>query len=235
MKKYTANSLPTTILSTKIEKRVKSYLQEQNVLARVHIRIVATCKKKTVVKNEMRSEFVSIDFYPYQAKTLLAFVEINGNDVCFFAAYLQEYGSDCPPPNTRRIYISYIDSVNLFEPKQYRTMVYNEILLGYMEHARALGYTALHLWACPPQKGDDYVFYSHPPAQLIPSQARLEKWYKTVFARGKEAGIIENFRNLTEDDISTISDLPYFDGDFWTNVLEDIIKKLKKTTRSRQV
>lgn len=233
MKKYTANALPTTILSTKIENRVKNYLQQQNVSARVHIRIVATCKKKTLVKDEMRSVFSSTDFYPYQAKTLLAFVEINGNDVCFFAAYFHEYCSDCPPPNTRRIYISYIDSVNFFEPKQHRSMVYNEILMGYMEHARALGYTSLHLWACPPQKGDEYVFYSHPPDQKIPAQARLQKWYEAMFTRGKDAGIIESFRTLTEEDIETVSDLPYFDGNFWTTVLENIIKKLKKTTRRK--
>lgn len=227
IKKYTANALPETQLSSSIEKRVRSYLEAVNVCVRLHVRVVSASNQIAAVKPGMKEVFGCSD-YPYQAKTLLAFVEIGGNDVCFFAMYVQEYGSECPTPNTRRIYISFIDSINLFEPKQYRTSIYQEIILGYMDHVKKIGFSTLHLWACPPSKGDDYVFYSHPKNQKVPSQKRLEKWYEEVFNKGMSAGTIQKYKNISE---SEISDFPYFDGDFWPTVLEELINGLRKPKR----
>ena len=39
--------------------------------------------------------------FPYKAKAMFAFEEINGVDVCFFGMHVQEYGSNCMAPNTR--------------------------------------------------------------------------------------------------------------------------------------
>ena len=70
---------------------------------------------------------------------------------------LQEYGEDAAMPNKRTIYLSYLDSVKYFRPEveaanksSLRTYVYHELLLGYMQYAKALGINAMYIWSCPP-------------------------------------------------------------------------------------
>lgn len=80
----------------------------------------------------------------------------------------------------RRVYISYLDSVHFFQPRQLRTAVYHEILIGYLEYVKLQGYSWAHIWACPPSEGDDYIFHCHPPEQKIPKPKRLQEWYKKM-------------------------------------------------------
>ena len=61
---------------------------------------------------------------------LFAFEQINDVDVCFFGLHVQEYGSECPSPNNRRVYIGYLDSVKFFQPAYLRTDVYHELLIS---------------------------------------------------------------------------------------------------------
>ena len=77
--------------------------------------------------------------FPYRTKALFVFEEIDGVEVCFFGLHVQEYGSDCAAPNTRRVYISYLDSIHFFHPKHLRTLVYHEILIGYLQFCKQNG------------------------------------------------------------------------------------------------
>jgi len=43
----------------------------------------------------------------------------------------------------RRVYIAYLDSVYFFQPKHFRTAVYHEILIGYMDYVKSLGWELL--------------------------------------------------------------------------------------------
>lgn len=153
--------------------------------------------------------------------------------------HVQEYREDCPEPNKRRVYISYLDSVNLFEPKNLRTIVYHELLITYLKFVSELGFIYAHIWACPPSPGDDYMFHCHPPSQRVPNSKRLQSWYRDMLIKAKERNIIHKWSDLQQyfqdAGISAACEMPYFDGDFWPNQLEHFIQELNKEEQEESV
>ena len=134
--------------------------------------------------------------FPYRSKAIFAFQIIDNVEICFFGLHVQEYGSHSDSPNSRRVYIAYLDSVQFFQPRILRTVVYQEILLSYLEYVKKLGYTKAHIWACPPSEGDDYIFHCHPPQQKIPKPKRLQEWYKTMLEKGRDEKIVNEFKDM---------------------------------------
>ncbi|MEE6523502.1 hypothetical protein FKM82_022432 [Ascaphus truei] len=242
--KFSAKRLPTTRLGTFLENRVNDFLRRQNnpEAGEVTVRVVHASDKTVEVKSGMKTKFVDTgemaESFPYRTKALFAFEEIDGVELCFFGMHVQEYGSDCPQPNQRRVYISYLDSVHFFRPKSLRTAVYHEILIGYLEYVKKLGYTAGHIWACPPSEGDDYIFHCHPIDQKIPKPKRLQEWYKKMLDKSVSERIIHDYKDVfkqaTEDRLTSAKELPYFEGDFWPNVLEESIKELEQEEEERK-
>uniref|UniRef100_A0A3Q3Q8H8 histone acetyltransferase n=1 Tax=Monopterus albus TaxID=43700 RepID=A0A3Q3Q8H8_MONAL len=242
--KFSAKRLQSTRLGTYIEDRVNKYLKRQNhpEAGEVFVRVVASSDKTVEVKPGMKSRFVDsgemVESFPYRTKALFAFEEIDGVDVCFFGMHVQEYGSECPFPNKRRVYISYLDSIHFFRPRVLRTAVYHEILIGYLEYVKKLGYVTGHIWACPPSEGDDYIFHCHPPDQKIPKPKRLQEWYRKMLDKAFAERIIHDYKDIfkqaTEDRLTSANELPYFEGDFWPNVLEESIKELEQEEEERK-
>uniref|UniRef100_A0A671K317 histone acetyltransferase n=1 Tax=Sinocyclocheilus anshuiensis TaxID=1608454 RepID=A0A671K317_9TELE len=242
--KYTARRLPQTKLGSFLETRVNEYLKRQNLpeTGDVTIRVVHVSDKVVEVKPGMKSRFVDSgemsESFPYRTKALFAFQDIDGTDVCFFGMHVQEYGSDCPPPNQRRVYISYLDSVHFFQPRHLRTGVYHEILIGYLEYVKKMGFVIGHIWACPPSEGDDYIFHCHPSDQKIPKPKRLQEWYKKMLDKAVAERIVHDYKDIfkqaTEDRLTSAKELPYFEGDFWPNVLEESIKELEQEEEERK-
>jgi E1A/CREB-binding protein len=224
--RYTSTRLQRTRLGDFLESRVNTYLnghdhhQEcQSKPGKVTIRILSSvdkiCETKAGMKQRYEGELVS-ETYPFRTKAIFAFEEIDGVDVVFFGMHVQEYGSECPQPNTRRVYISYLDSVFFFRPKELRTAVYHELLIGYLDYAKQAGYQWAHIWACPPSEGDDYIFHCHPPDQKVPKPKRLQDWYKKMLDKGIIERVVIDYKDIhkdaVENGVKTPIDLPYFEG-----------------------
>ncbi|KAF0295122.1 Histone acetyltransferase p300 [Amphibalanus amphitrite] len=241
--RFNAKRLPATKLGTYIENRVNNYLKKKESGAgegvhprrleqRQNLRGQAGMKARFCDAGEMPAKF------PYRAKALFAFEEVDGHEVCFFGMHVQEYGSDSPQPNRRRVYIAYLDSVHFFRPRQFRTSVYHEILLAYLDYVKQLGYTMAHIWACPPCEGDDYIFHCHPADQKIPKPKRLQEWYKKMLDKGIIDRIVMDYKDIlkqaAEDSIRTPAELPYFEGDFWPGILEESIRELDQEEEEKR-
>ena len=196
--RYVAHKLTITDLATTLEKRVNDFLRKDcdPDSGRVTIRILAASDRLCDVKPRMKKHFGTQipDGYPYRTKAIFAFQEIDGVDVVLFGMHVQEYDGRCPAPNARRVYISYLDSVHYFRPKEKRTALYYEILIGYLEYAKQLGFVYAHIWACPPTEGDDYIFHAHPPEQRVPKPKRLQEWYKTMLDEAVNQRVVVDFK-----------------------------------------
>lgn len=205
--RYTSSKLARTQLGDFLESRVNTFLKTGSHMDRngvhlqagkVTIRILSqvdkTCEMRTNMKGRYDGE--CREAFPFRTKAIFAFEEIDGTDVVFFGMHVQEYGSDCPMPNTRRVYISYLDSVFFFRPKELRTAVYHEILIGYLDYVKRLGYQWAHIWACPPSEGDDYIFHCHPTEQKVPKPKRLQDWYKKMLDKGIIERVVIDYKDI---------------------------------------
>jgi E1A/CREB-binding protein len=202
---FKAKSLPRTKLSDFLEKIIGDRLNElgfDNVMETVTIRLTSNTSQllevpKHVILNLMTKDGNSVPkFLPYNQKCILMFQSINGIDVCLFCLYVQEFDKNCPPPNKSVVYISYLDSVDYFRPMEARTIVYHEILIGYLKWIQMRGFKQAHIWSCPPQRGDNFIFWCHPTQQKTPSRDRLNGWYKSMLFRASLLGIIGDASTL---------------------------------------
>ncbi|KRZ05667.1 CREB-binding protein [Trichinella zimbabwensis] len=237
MNKFTAKLLPQDKMSVHIENRVNKLLRDNKADGKeVIIRVLSDCNAEAEVKPFMKAEFCDADLmsykFPYRSKAIFAFQIIDNKEICFFGMFVQEYGSSCPPPNSRQIYIAYLDSVKYFEPQNLRTAVYQEILLGYMQYVKSLGFMKVNIWACPSNRNNEYIFYCHPLEQKIPNGKMLQEWYKCLLDKGIMENIIvdykEIYKHIQDSRFTSVTELPYFEGDWLPEMLESLIIKLKE-------
>lgn len=263
-----AKDLAKTKLSDFLESRLQNFLKRERekraetLGKKLHevptadgltVRIVSVNEKVFSVMPNFAKQFeqegCAIDM-KYASKVLLLFQKVDGVDLCLFCMYVQEYDKDCPNPNTRRTYLSYLDSVRYFKPEgivafggdkngrgdSLRTLVYMEIICGYLQYLKTRGFTSMYIWACPPLPGDDYIFYVHPQRQKTPKSDRLREWYLRMLKHAKEQKIVEKTSNLWDlffeggkdhrVDPCRAVDLPYFEGDYIPGALEEYLDKI---------
>lgn len=254
----TAKDLPKCRLSDVLEERIaKAVRAEKEARAKAAgttvdqvqdypelcIRVVNNVEKKVDVTPLFAKEFCTgngrADAYLYRQKVVLLFQKINGVDICLYCLYVQEYGDNCPAPNNRVVYLSYLDSVKYFRPDgagaagmdmAMRTYIYHEVLIGYIADVKMRGFCAMYIWACPPLAGDDYIFFCHPNKQKVPRSDRLREWYLSMLKRSQEEGIVTYMSNLFDTFFNggkdhrvlrpSVTDLPYLAGDYWPGEAE---------------
>ncbi|GMH41919.1 hypothetical protein BSKO_09838 [Bryopsis sp. KO-2023] len=259
-----AGSLPNCPLSRHLEERLKvALVKEWEARARaagtkdvpkadsLTVRVVYSKGRTCRVGKNFRLAFQKEGAmsFPYRQRVIMLFQKIDGVDVLIFCMYAQEYGPDAPAPNTGWVYLAYVDSIKYFQPNilagnsevPLRTLVYHELLLGYMAFVRHFGYHSMFIWACPPGgKDNDYIMNCHPPSQKIPTQGRLRRWYLELLQQARGEGLVTEFTNMTEvlqrkqGAFVSALDIPYFDGDYWPEEAEKLLGGLlNKGTRGR--
>jgi E1A/CREB-binding protein len=263
----TARDLPRCRLSDVLEERLNAAIEKERdaraFAMNVHpstletvtgltVRVVNNVEKKNEVKPRFANEFCQdgrADAYIYKQKVILLFQEVDGVDMCLFCMYMQEYGDDCPAPNNRTVYLSYLDSVKYFMPDNmqahglgvaFRTYIYHELLIGYLSDAKARGFCSMYIWACPPLAGDDYIMYCHPGKQKLPRSDRLREWYLSMLKRAKDEEIVVYISNLFDTffqdgrdhrlERPSVTDLPYLEGDYWPGEAENLLATGEATT-----
>ena len=259
---WRASNLPRTKLSDFIEAMLGARLNACGFaeLARsLTVRVTSNTVDSIRIPAPIVNNFVTPEGrllpaeLPYRQKSILLFQRIDGVDVCLFSLYVQEFDAQCPQPNARKVYVAYLDSVEFMHPREARTMAYHEILVSYLKWAQARGFDQAHIWACPPQRGDNFIFWSHPGHQRTPSRERLNNWYSVMLKRCEQLGIAREVGNLWTTHFAQLSrrykaesrprgeivlinppceqpiSPPIFEGDFW--VLECL--RLHRYVQSR--
>ncbi|POM68406.1 Histone acetyltransferase, partial [Phytophthora palmivora] len=183
------------------------------------IRLVSNIEKQLMVRDKMFQRYKDSHKYTsehrFKSKCICMFQELDGVSVLLF--------------------------VNYFKPAHLRTKVYHELLIAYFDFVKQRGFHTAHLWACPPLKGDDYILYCHPEVQKTPKSDRLRTWYVDMLVKAEEEGVVWQITNMYDDywrNENTPCALPYFEGDYWVGLVEDLIEKLdaekpKKTANKK--
>jgi hypothetical protein len=191
---WKASALPRTKLSDFLEAAVSDLLQHighSEVADTITIRMTSNYDNRFEVPSCVRDNFPTSDgnhvheHIAFRQKCIQLFQTIDGVDVILFCLYVQEFDASCPPPNQSSVYIAYLDSVDYFRPCSLRTIVYQEIIVAYLKWSQLRGFKRCHLWSCPPQRGDNFIFWCHPSHQRTPSRDRLNSWYNAILSRCK--------------------------------------------------
>ena len=211
-----------------------------NVGGPITIRQVTSTDRKLEVRERMKKRYAHKNYpseFPFRCKCIVVFQNLDGVDVILFALYVYEHGEDNPPPNQRTVYISYLDSVHFMRPRKLRTFVYHEILIAYLDYARRKGFATAHIWACPPLKGDDYIFYAKPEDQKTPKDGRLRQWYIDMLIECQKRDIVGKMTNMHDLYFSNpaidATAVPYLEGDYFPGEAENIIKDLEEGRTSK--
>ena len=176
--------------------------------------------------------------FSFRCKCIIVFQNLDGVDVILFGMYVYEHGDDNPAPNKRVVYLSYLDSVHFMRPREMRTHIYHEILISYLDYVREKGLEKVHIWACPPGKGDDYILYAKPESQKTPKEDRLRQWYYNMLIESQRRGIVGKVTNMYDLYFSNPKNdatcVPYLEGDYFPGEVENTIRSMEEGKHNKK-
>lgn len=176
--------------------------------------------------------------FKFRCKCIIVFQNLDGVDVILFGLYVYEHDETVPAPNSRTVYLSYLDSVHYMRPRKMRTYIYHEILVSYLDYVRKRGFSTVHIWACPPGKGDDYILYAKPEDQKTPRDDRLRNWYYKMLTKAQERGIVGKVTNMYDlyfaDPKNDATVVPYMEGDYFPGEVENCIRDMEEGKHSKK-
>jgi E1A/CREB-binding protein len=201
----------------------------------ITIRQVTSMDRKLEVRERMKRRYAFKNYpdeFTFRCKCIIVFQNLDGVDAILFGLYVYEHDETNPAPNTRTVYVSYLDSVHYMRPRNMRTLIYHEILIAYLDYVRDKGFSTAHIWACPPLKGDDYILYAKPEDQKTPRDDRLRQWYVDMLVECQKRGIVGKLTNMYDlyfaDEKNDAAVVPYMDGDYFPAEAENIIKDIEE-------
>ena len=201
----------------------------------ITIRQVTSMDRRLDVRERMKKRYAFKkypDEFNFRCKCIVVFQNLDGVDTMLFGLYVYEHDEKNPAPNTRTVYVSYLDSVYYMRPRRMRTYIYHEILIAYLDYVRKRGFSTAHIWACPPLKGDDYILYAKPEDQKTPRDDRLRQWYVDMLIECQKRGICGKVTNMYDlyfaDTKNDATIVPYMEGDYFPAEVENIIKELEE-------
>ncbi|GMH57068.1 hypothetical protein TrRE_jg1754, partial [Triparma retinervis] len=241
---FTANSLPSTELSDFIQGKVRELVSESadivGLSETITVREISTTKQTTVPSDTIKKNFNDVPSkVEYVSRSIMVFQRIDNVDISIFSMYVQEYEEDCQP---KRVYLAYLDSVEYFRPRKIRSSVYHEVVVSYFAFCKLRGFNQIHIWSCPPSRGNNFIFWGHPAAQKTPNRQRLQSWYQNMIQRCVETGVCYNVHSLC-DEFESFGKLPsselppcpaILSGDYWLDEASRIWKQHEKRSQSNK-
>eukprot|EP00049_Salpingoeca_infusionum_P006079 m.101061 g.101061 ORF g.101061 m.101061 type:complete len:877 (+) comp13190_c0_seq6:218-2848(+) len=223
-----ATDLPLSFLASVIQREVLEevpHLQDHII-----VRTINHSKEHVTPKPNILRRFPTYPRQiPYTRKVILVFLRLDQVDVCIYGVICHECDDEAPQPNSRKVYISLLDSVKMPKhiiPSGERTRIYHSVLRGYFRYAASRGFRTAHIFTCPPRRGQSYIFPFKPDYQREISVTRLRNWYDELLSNSmfrKNPPVLDVMTIADAYPEAMMAEIPYFEGDNWPDILEDII------------
>lgn len=136
---------------------------------------------------------------PCRSKALFAFLRVDNSPhfVLCFGMYVHEYGPGCAPAHAGRVYIECVDSVPLYgkEKGEERQALLSNIVLGYFDFVRDMGFRYAHMRVPPPTDENSHIFASRSLIVRLRASLHLAHWFKRLLATAQQNGIIQSYES----------------------------------------